>query len=380
MTRTPPSKATALLVIVAAAAAVASCADLEGDIDPSVDAVVAGGTAKGTIPAGLPARELVGLFEDTGATWMKTSGVRVGRALPLLHQGLGQQLGLRRVRRIVGARLHARVRRPALHPRGAVLPDERRGGRRRVRLPVEGAERDDDEELLRRLQDPDAAGEGLRQAGDHLARGRRLRLPRAADRRQQRRLRRDQGQRRRRAGGPAQHRRGLGPGVPAAAQVGRREQRRARHPHLRLGERQGRRLRLTSPIRSSPEVDKVYNFLAPFGLAANVTGATWDVLVGDPLDRDSDYYVLVAGAEPLVGRQRQRLDQLEELQPLRRVGAALEREGARSAGSSGRSRSATRTTATSPTTAPRAPATRTTAPSTSSATAPRTWRSSPTRA
>src|SRR4029078_5433735 len=44
-----------------------------------------------------------------------------------------------------------------------------------------------------------------------------------------------------------------------------------------------------------PEVDKVYNFLAPFVLAANVTGATWDVLVGDPLDRDSDYYVLVQG-------------------------------------------------------------------------------------
>jgi hypothetical protein len=44
-----------------------------------------------------------------------------------------------------------------------------------------------------------------------------------------------------------------------------------------------------------PEVDKVYNFLAPFGLAANTTGATWDVLVGDPLDRDSDYYVLVQG-------------------------------------------------------------------------------------
>ena len=87
-----------------------------------------------------------------------------------------------------------------------------------------------------------------------------------------------------------------------------------------------------------------------------------------------------AGAEPLVGRERQRLDQLEELQPLRRVAAAVEREGERSAGCSGRSRSATPTTATSPTTAARAPATRTTAPSTSSATAPRTWRSSPTRA
>ncbi|HEX6273347.1 MAG TPA: hypothetical protein VFZ53_09910 [Polyangiaceae bacterium] len=42
-----------------------------------------------------------------------------------------------------------------------------------------------------------------------------------------------------------------------------------------------------------PEVDKVYAFLAPFGLASNVTGATFDVLVGDPLDRDADYYRLV---------------------------------------------------------------------------------------
>src|SRR4051794_33250934 len=72
MIRTPPSKATALLVI--AAAAVASCADVENDIDPSADAVVAGGTAKGPIPTGLPARQVVGLFEDTGGTWMKNSG------------------------------------------------------------------------------------------------------------------------------------------------------------------------------------------------------------------------------------------------------------------------------------------------------------------
>ncbi len=41
-----------------------------------------------------------------------------------------------------------------------------------------------------------------------------------------------------------------------------------------------------------PEVDKVYNFLAPFGIAANATGITYDVLVGDPLDRDADFYKL----------------------------------------------------------------------------------------
>jgi hypothetical protein len=46
-----------------------------------------------------------------------------------------------------------------------------------------------------------------------------------------------------------------------------------------------------------PEVDKVYNFLAPLGLAANQTGATYDFLVGDPLDRDADFYRLVQGQD-----------------------------------------------------------------------------------
>lgn len=42
-----------------------------------------------------------------------------------------------------------------------------------------------------------------------------------------------------------------------------------------------------------PEVDKVYTFLSPLGLGSNVTGITYDVLVGDPLDRDADYYRIV---------------------------------------------------------------------------------------
>src|SRR4051812_13225565 len=37
---------------------------------------LAGSTASGVVPAGLPARVEVGLFEDTGATWMKTSGAK----------------------------------------------------------------------------------------------------------------------------------------------------------------------------------------------------------------------------------------------------------------------------------------------------------------
>ncbi len=46
-----------------------------------------------------------------------------------------------------------------------------------------------------------------------------------------------------------------------------------------------------------PEVDKVYKFLSPMGLAANVTGTTFDVMVADPLDRDSDYYRVALGQD-----------------------------------------------------------------------------------
>ncbi|MBN8468414.1 hypothetical protein JYJ95_18010 [Corallococcus exiguus] len=52
---------------------------------------------------------------------------------------------------------------------------------------------------------------------------------------------------------------------------------------------------LTDPLQ--PEVDKVVNFLKPLGLGTNVTGATYDVVVGDPLDRDADFYRLTQGAD-----------------------------------------------------------------------------------
>jgi hypothetical protein len=45
---------------------------------------------------------------------------------------------------------------------------------------------------------------------------------------------------------------------------------------------------LTLPLQA--EVTKVHAFLQPFGLGPNLTGATWDVLVGDPLDRDAEFY------------------------------------------------------------------------------------------
>ncbi|MFP2923678.1 hypothetical protein ACLESO_00380 [Pyxidicoccus sp. 3LG] len=52
---------------------------------------------------------------------------------------------------------------------------------------------------------------------------------------------------------------------------------------------------VTDPLQ--PEVDKVVNFLEPMGLGPNTTGTTYDVLVGDPLDRDADFYKLTQGQE-----------------------------------------------------------------------------------
>ncbi|QSQ26398.1 carbohydrate binding domain-containing protein [Pyxidicoccus parkwayensis] len=52
---------------------------------------------------------------------------------------------------------------------------------------------------------------------------------------------------------------------------------------------------VTDPLQ--PEVDKVVNFLKPLGLGPNTTGATYDVLVGDPLDRDADFYKLTRGQD-----------------------------------------------------------------------------------
>jgi hypothetical protein len=52
---------------------------------------------------------------------------------------------------------------------------------------------------------------------------------------------------------------------------------------------------VTDPL--SPEVDKVHAFLSPLGLGANATGNRYDVLVGDPLDRDSEYYRVTRGED-----------------------------------------------------------------------------------
>ncbi|MBW8889775.1 MAG: carbohydrate-binding protein [Fibrobacteres bacterium] len=45
-------------------------------------------------------------------------------------------------------------------------------------------------------------------------------------------------------------------------------------------------------VSLQPEVDNVYAFLSPLGLASNATGIAYDGLVSDPCDRDADFYRL----------------------------------------------------------------------------------------
>ena len=66
----------ASLWFVALCVAVFACSsDGDGNLRSSAERL-AGDRAFGSVPAGLPARLAVGLFSDTGDTWMRDSGVK----------------------------------------------------------------------------------------------------------------------------------------------------------------------------------------------------------------------------------------------------------------------------------------------------------------
>src|SRR3982751_6002416 len=294
MNRTPPSKATAMSVIVIVASAGASCADVESDVDPSAAAVVAGGAAKGAIPTGLPARELVGLFEDTGATWMKNSGApwdvryRYFTKGWVNNWGFGAydgSWGLGYMRECDGQRFIPAVQYYQMN-------GEPGGSESAFLAKVQNATTmksyfGDFKILMQRAKDfgkpviilLEADGFGFleQQTGGNSAAYAAIKDSGIAEL----------------AGLPntvagwglafLQLRKSVGANN---AVLGLHISGWASGKDVAYGS-------VTDPL--SPEVDKVYNFLATFGLAANVTGGTWDVLVGDPLDRDSDYYVLVQG-------------------------------------------------------------------------------------
>jgi len=291
MKRAQPPKAIALAWILVA---LSSCADQADDAEPSAAAVVAGGAAAGAIPAGLPARALVGLFEDTGATWMKTSGVpwdvryRYFTKGWVNNWGFGAydgSWGLSYMRECDGQRFipaiqYYQVNGEAGGSESAFLSKVQNATTMKgyfgdFKILMQRAkdfgkpvvvliEADGFGFLQQQTTGNNAAYAAIKDSGVAELAG----LPNTV------------------AGwGLAflQLKKSVG---ASNAILGIHVSAWASGKDIAYGS-------VTDPL--SPEVDKVYNFLAPFGLAANVTGATWDVLVGDPLDRDSDYYVLVQG-------------------------------------------------------------------------------------
>src|SRR4051794_7346616 len=66
----------AVLVVLVAAACMKSSVSAIGEKRAEAAPTAAPPPPAGNVPAGLPARLAVGLFEDTGGTWMKKSAVK----------------------------------------------------------------------------------------------------------------------------------------------------------------------------------------------------------------------------------------------------------------------------------------------------------------
>jgi hypothetical protein len=271
-------------------------ADLPDDVGTSVEAVVAGGSARGGIPAGLPARQMVGLFEDTGATWMRSSTVPWDVRYRYFTKGwvnnwgwgaYDGSWGLGYMRECDGQRFIPAIQYYQMN-------GEPGGGESAFLAKAKNVTTmksyfGDFKLLMQRAKDfgkpvvilieADGFGFLQQQTASNSATYAAVKDTGLAEL----------------AGLPntvagwglafLQMRKAVGAtnailGIHISAwQSG---------SDIAYGQ---------ASIPLQPEVDKVYAFLAPFGLASNVTGATWDVLVGDPLDRDSDYYRLVQGQD-----------------------------------------------------------------------------------
>ena len=98
----------------------------------------------GSIPAGLPARLLVGLFEDTGQTWMKDSGVPWDVRYRYFTKGWVNNWGWAPADGSWGQQFMRECDAQGFIPAVQYYQLNRRAGRRRGPVPREGAERDHD--------------------------------------------------------------------------------------------------------------------------------------------------------------------------------------------------------------------------------------------
>lgn len=269
---------------------------LEADPHGEQQAFLAGSTAKGSIPAGLPARVTVGLFEDTGGTWMKNSGVRWDARYRYLTKGWVNNWGF-------GAydggfalsyfrECDAQGSLPAVQYYQIFA--EPGGGESATLQKVQNATTmrsyfGDFKLLMQRAKDfgkpvmilleADAFGFLQQQSSSN------ANAPAAI------------------ASTGMTELQGL-PNTVAGFGLAFLQLRKAVgadnavlgiHVSAWASGKDIAAFNVTEPLQ--PEVDKVYAFLAPFGLTSNVTGQQLDVLVGDPLDRDADFYRLTQGQD-----------------------------------------------------------------------------------
>lgn len=262
-----------------------------GEQQGEQQAFLAGSTAKGPIPTGLPARVLVGLFEDTGGTWMKNSGVRWDARYRYLTKGWVNNWGF-------GAydgsfalsyfrECDAQGTVPAVQYYQVFA--EAGGGEPATLQKVQNATTmrsyfGDFKLLMQRAKDfgkpvmilleADAFGFLEQQANGN------ANAPAAIASTGMAELQ-----------GLPNTVAGFGLAfLQLRKSVGANNALLGAHISAWASGKDIAAFNVTEALQ--PEVDKVYGFLAPLGLAANVTGQQFDVLVGDPLDRDADFYRL----------------------------------------------------------------------------------------
>jgi hypothetical protein len=259
-------------------------------------AFLAGANAKGSIPAGLPARVMVGLFEDTGGTWMKNSGARWDARYRYLTKGWANNWGFGAYDGSFALNYFREGDTQGYVPAVQFYQifGEAGGGESATLSKLQNASLmrsyfGDFKLLMQRAKDfgkpvlilleADAVGFLQQQSSSN---------PNAAAAI---------------ASSGMPELAGL-PNTVAGwglaflqirKSVGASNALLGVHISAWASGKDVAHFNVTEPL--SPEVDKVYNFLAPAGLAPNVTGQTYDVLVGDPLDRDADFYRLTQGQD-----------------------------------------------------------------------------------
>ncbi len=257
---------------------------------------LAGTTASGVVPTGLPARLMVGLFEDSGNTWLKTSGVRWDARYRYFTKGWVNNWGYSSYDGSWGLGYLRETDQQGYLPaiQYYQLVAEAGGGEAQTLQKVQSASTmssyfGDFKILMQRVKDfgkptlvlleADGVGFLEQQSGGNAntyaaiaASG----VPELA--------------------GLPNTVAGFGLAfLQLRKSVGANNAILGMHVSAWASGKDIASYNVTDPLQ--PEVDKVAGFLGPLGLAANVTGSQYDVLVGDPLDRDADYYRVVQGQD-----------------------------------------------------------------------------------